>query len=346
MAEDGAQIRILLQHRRRDLPRLLGLPVGRLIGDDLDLRVLLEHLEGGLVHHHAVGRGELPGNDRDLSRLAAAGAAFLDDVLRNLSADAGPIGPDKGCGRLIGLEVDLQNLDAVGLRLLDLTRQQLDRGIVHDQHVGLLADRLGEQLRHRSRIEGRIADIYAVAVHRRVLSHAANPTFGERDAHRNGHEDHLLPGHVARRVGAGAGRAQCKRQARSPAIVLRSLLPSLYNITSSLCHSAFLQITDGVGLRVSGVEIVVDKNSRDQDDALEHVLGLRAEVVKRHAVAQHGDQRGANQEIADAPTSASERDAAEHDHQDHFEQQTPVGDDAEVDRSARRRDHEAGYAAR
>ena len=341
VAEDGAQVRILLQHCDGDLSRLLGLPVRRLVGDDLDLRVLLEHLERGLVHHHAVGCGELPGNDRHLAGFAAAGAAFLDDVLRDLRTDARPIGADEGGGRLVGLQVDLQNLDAGGLRLLDLPCEQLDRRIVDDQNVRLIADRLGQQLRHRACIEGGVADLEAVAVHRSVLSHPPGPALGERDAHRDGHEDDLLPGHLGGRirVSAGAERdAGAERQSGDRCMQLASnpqhqFLPRLHR---------FSQITDRVGLRVSRVEIVVDENRRDEHDAPQHVLDLSAEVVKRHAVAQDRDQGGADQKIAHAAASASQRNTAEHHHQDDFEQQAPVRDDAEIDRPARGGDHEAG----
>src|SRR5271165_1428304 len=116
---------------------------------------------------------------------------------------------------------------------------------------------------------------------------------------------------------AGSARtpAASARQApsASPVSVPRSVLPPLCNISFLPRSHSFSQISDGVGLRVSRVEIVVDENRRHQDDAFQHVLGLRAEVVERHAVAKNRNQRGADQEIADASASASERDTAEHD---------------------------------
>ena len=117
----------------------------------------------------------MAGNDGDFARLSAARAAFLDDILGDLASDPLPIRPDEGGRRLVRLKVYLKHLDALGFGLLDLTGQQLNGRIVHDEHIRLLADGLGEQLRHRPGVERRVANIDGVAVDRRVLASCRAP---------------------------------------------------------------------------------------------------------------------------------------------------------------------------
>ena len=38
----GAEVRVLLDHRRGDVERVVGIPVRRLVGDDLDCRILFQ----------------------------------------------------------------------------------------------------------------------------------------------------------------------------------------------------------------------------------------------------------------------------------------------------------------
>src|SRR5579883_132726 len=128
----------------------------------------------------------------------------------------------------------------------------------------------------------------------------------------------VSPAASARTPVASAKQAPIAR----PTIFPCSLLRIVCNIIPSLGHTALSQIADCVGLCVSRIEIVVDENSRHQHDTLEHVLDLRAEIVERHAVPKDRNQRRADQKIAYAAASASERDAAQHDDQNHFEQET------------------------
>ena len=116
--------------------------------------------------------------------------------------------PTKAVEGLVRLKVYLKHLDALGFSLLDLTGQELNGRIVHDEHVRLVADGLGEQLRHRSGVERRVADIDAVAINRRVLLHAARPRLGQSNAHRDRHEDDLLAGDVAVGLRAALRRVQ------------------------------------------------------------------------------------------------------------------------------------------
>ena len=112
VADDAAEVRMLLQHGLRDGAGL-GRIVGRgLVGDDLDLRMIGEDVVVGVELVEVRRGGRLALQDGDLAGLAGALAALLDQRLGLDQADLHPVGADVVVGRRGGLQVDLQDLDA------------------------------------------------------------------------------------------------------------------------------------------------------------------------------------------------------------------------------------------
>ncbi len=70
VADDAAEIRVLLQHRLHDRPRLGRIVLRRLLGDDLDGRILGEGLLVGVELVEVGGGGRLAADDGDLAGLA------------------------------------------------------------------------------------------------------------------------------------------------------------------------------------------------------------------------------------------------------------------------------------
>ena len=133
IADDAAEVGVLLQHRLGDRARLGGI-IGRgLIGDDLDLRVVGEDVIVGVELVEVGGRGRLALEDGDLARLARPLAAMVDERLRLDQANLHPVGADVSVGRIDRLEIDLQHLDAGLDRALLKLGVGLEVGIVDDQ---------------------------------------------------------------------------------------------------------------------------------------------------------------------------------------------------------------------
>src|ERR1700677_2492706 len=137
-ADQAAEIGILLKHGRRQRTRLAGVPVGRLVGDDLDFRMLLEDIEyrPDLVDARRGGQHAL--DDRNLAR--STGAALADESVRLGFSHLQPVGADIAVGRIAGTHIDLDDIYPGLFRLLVQTRIGLHVGIVHNDEVRLFAD--------------------------------------------------------------------------------------------------------------------------------------------------------------------------------------------------------------
>src|SRR5277367_5484266 len=94
-ADDGAQIRVLLNHGRGDVQRVIGVPLRGLVGYDLDRLVLVQrvHHAGDLVD--ARGGREFALHDLYLARGAGTGSARLHHVLGKDASDFKPVGADE-----------------------------------------------------------------------------------------------------------------------------------------------------------------------------------------------------------------------------------------------------------
>ena len=92
--EDGADVRMLLQHGGGNVIGLGGIPVGGLARHDFDCRVLGELGHQAIGHVDVLRRGQLPLQDHDLAGLAAAGAAVLNDLLAGRFGLADPVAAD------------------------------------------------------------------------------------------------------------------------------------------------------------------------------------------------------------------------------------------------------------
>ncbi len=197
---------MLLDHRRRDVERVVGIPGGRLVGDDLDRLVLVEDLHdaGDLID---AGRGgELALDDLHLAGLAAAGAALLDHVLGDHAADLDPVGADEGVGLVVRRHVDLDDVGALRFGALQFLHQQGDAGILHDQHIRLVVHQRGQGLLHGSRVVVGIAhDVFHAAPIGLHLQHAV-PFVLKRHAQGNRQEGDGLVLHAGVVVGAKLAR--------------------------------------------------------------------------------------------------------------------------------------------
>ena len=202
---------MLLQHRRGDLPRLFRLPVRSLVGDDLDLRDAasntLKAASFMMTLSAAVSWPGMIATLPDLPLPAPHSLTMSSAISRPMRSQ---LAPTKALEGWLDCRLICSTLMPSASACLIWRASSWTVGLCDHQHVRLLADRLGQQFRHGAGVERGVADIERVAVDRRMLLHAARPAFGERDAHGDRHEDHLLAGDV----GVGLRRrAQRERDA-------------------------------------------------------------------------------------------------------------------------------------
>ena len=155
--DHAAKIRVLLNHGGDDVARLVGVPVGRLIGDELDLGMFGEDVLGALQHSAVRPGGRLPDQYRDLP--ACPGAAAIDDRLRLRFADGDPIGADIGVGIVVRPHADLDDVNAGVFGALQQLRIRLDIEIMGDDDVRLFRYQRGDGLRADVGAEMRVADL-------------------------------------------------------------------------------------------------------------------------------------------------------------------------------------------
>ena len=172
--------------------RLGGVPIGRLVGDDLHLRMLLQFvLEAG--DGDLAGRGRRHAlDDGDLAALAAAGAAHLGQFLAGGGADLVPVGADIGVAVVERLQVDLDDVDAGVHRLLHQLGVGLHLQRMEDQHVRLVGDQLIERLGADLHVPVGVAHDHRIAPFRGVLLQALVPGLRQVEAERQRHEADLL----------------------------------------------------------------------------------------------------------------------------------------------------------
>jgi hypothetical protein len=120
--------------------------------------------------------------------------AGVDHGLGVLLADVDPVGADECGRRLRRAHVDLDDVDAFVLGLLDQLRVGLHVGVVDHDHCRLLGDERGEGLRAGVGVPVRVAHDDLDARGLELALQAGGPAFGEVEAHRDRDEAHGLAG--------------------------------------------------------------------------------------------------------------------------------------------------------
>ncbi len=135
--DDGADIRMLLQHGGGHGARGGRIPVRERLGDDLELGMLLQHLHDAVVLRGSRWRWRRSPCTRPISSstnspqpLTAASASSWPSTI--------PIAADEGVGREVHRVVDQDHVGAVALRLLQQAGIGVEVGRMHHQHIRLL----------------------------------------------------------------------------------------------------------------------------------------------------------------------------------------------------------------
>src|SRR5665213_1409848 len=189
-ADQPAKIGILLKHGCRQCTCFAGVPVGRLVRDNLDFRMLLEDIENRPNLVDARRGGQYALDDCNLTR--STGTTLADKSVRLGFSDFQPVGADITVGGIAGTHIDLDDVYSSLFRLLVQTRIGLHVGIVNNNEVRLFADQLGKPLRTVVCAPIRIAYRERAAVGQNRLPNAARPSFSKIETHRKRKEDDLL----------------------------------------------------------------------------------------------------------------------------------------------------------